>query len=566
MVVAFLVLARMAFRGWIPHDDGTLGQAATRVMAGQIPHVDFHDTYGGLQAYAHAGVFQVLGESVRSLRIANLVMAAIAGYSSFVLIGRIQPVVVAASVVATMWIVGFAVYPASLPSWWNSALGLAAACLVIRWLDTRNRLVLISAGLLTGLSFLVKSTGAYVGVAIALYFLMLGSLTSSRRRALVALGWGVVLAFGALLTSAASIQAFVFLLAPLLIVVAVGFRVRSRELFTNHRAVSLQAVVTFAVSALVPVALYVIPYIWFGNAQALLTGWIRLPRLRFDDAAWAIAVSPAYSLMLGVLGLLILWAHRIGLRVAHAALAAIIVVIALFHWTAWWGMVVTLIVAAPLVVSGGALVMDRRGSLTREHLLGACLLATFAFIQFPASNRIYAIYLVPWVVVALAVWIIGSYRAWALATILLLGSSIVAIQLERGYLYVSTPLPEAVELVPLDLGRGGIDVPIQHRFYADLVRHLDVDIGSAIYAGPDAPEVYFLSAALNPTPVLFDFLADDWNYGDLAGLVTDDLSAVVVNRSPEFSSDLPPAFLEIVEDEFPDRTSFGRFDIYKRPG
>jgi hypothetical protein len=189
MVVAFLVLARMAFRGWIPHDDGTLGQAATRVMAGQIPHVDFHDTYGGLQAYAHAGVFQVLGESVRSLRIANLVMAAIAGYSSFVLIGRIQPVVVAASVVATMWIVGFAVYPASLPSWWNSALGLAAACLVIRWLDTRNRLVLISAGLLTGLSFLVKSTGAYVGVAIALYFLMLGSLTSSRRRALVALGW-----------------------------------------------------------------------------------------------------------------------------------------------------------------------------------------------------------------------------------------------------------------------------------------------------------------------------------------------------------------------------------------
>jgi hypothetical protein len=134
ILVGFLVLARLAFRGWIPHDEGTLGQAASRVLAGEVPHVDFHDPYSGLQAFAHAGVFQLIGESVRSLRIANIAIAAIAGISSFALVRRAEPVVVAASTGVATCLVGFAVYPASMPSWWNAALGLASAYLVLRCL------------------------------------------------------------------------------------------------------------------------------------------------------------------------------------------------------------------------------------------------------------------------------------------------------------------------------------------------------------------------------------------------------------------------------------------------
>ena len=33
-------------RGWIAHDDGMLGQAAERVMAGELPHRDFYDPSG----------------------------------------------------------------------------------------------------------------------------------------------------------------------------------------------------------------------------------------------------------------------------------------------------------------------------------------------------------------------------------------------------------------------------------------------------------------------------------------------------------------------------------------
>lgn len=564
-VAGLLVLARLAFRGWIPYDEGTLGQAASRVLAGEVPHVDFHDTYGGLQAYAHAGVFQLLGERVRSLRIANLAIAAIAAYSSFTLVRRVQPVVVAASAAVATCLVGFAVYPASMPSWWNSALGLAAAGLVLRWVDSRNKLVLASAGLITGISFLVKSTGIYVGVAIGLYLLMLASLTSPRRRGLVGLGYGIALAFGVLLTSAPSMQAFVFLLVPLITVVFVGFRAVPASLLADHPPVSLWPVVVFAASALVPVILFVSPYLWSGNANELVTGWIRLPRLRFDDAAWAVSVPQVSIAVLASLALIIYWANRrLGWKVALGATALIIVLIAVLDWTGWWGLAVILIVLTPLIVSAGVLRARWGVSLTNERLLCALALTGFAFIQFPVSNRIYGLYLVPLAVIAVAVWMVGSRKAWAITAILLLTSSIVAIQLERGYLYVTMPLTVPVELVPLDVDRGGIHVPLQHRFYVELVDHLEVHRGSAIYAGPDAPEVYFLSATVNPTPVLFDFLADHWSYDELAGLIADGgLSAVALNRSPDFSRQLPQELLEIIADEYPDRTSFGWFDVYE---
>jgi hypothetical protein len=195
------------------------------------------------------------------------------------------------------------------------------------------------------------------------------------------------------------------------------------------------------------------------------------------------------------------------------------------------------------------------------------LLTAFAFIQFPESNAIYALYMVPFAASALAVWTRRSSTALAISGVLLLISSIVAIQSERGYLYLATPLADPVELVTLDVDRGGIEIPKQHHFYVDLVKHLESHGGTAIYAGPDSPEVYFLSATANPTPVLFDFLADDWDIEDLEQLVRGgELSAVVVNRSPDFSSALAQETLETIESAYPDRTSFGWFEVHEGPG
>jgi hypothetical protein len=564
LLIGFSILTRLAFRGWIPHDDGTLAQAASRVLDGETPHVDFHDTYGGLQAYAHAGAFQLFGESLRTLRLANLVVAAIAALSSFALVRRVQPPVVAAAVGVTLLLVGFAVYPASMPSWWNAALGLASAYLVMRWLDSRRDVFLLAAGTITGISFLIKSTAAYAGAGIALFLLMLASQTSSKRKAYLAVGAILVLVFAALLARSTSLETIVLMLLPLSIVVGVGFRKQpvSRD---GHGDVSAKAPTLFALAAAAPVLIFAMPYIWSGNADALIIGWFRLPQLRFDQAAWGISLSVAHLAVLALLAALVLLLYRrVGVGPTIGTSAALLVLVAAFNWDAWWGLVLTFILVAPLGISAGVLRIGWRKGLTREQLLCSLMLATFAFIQFPQANSIYALYLVPWIVTALGVWFTGRSRASALVGLSLLVSVIVVIQLERDLLYISTPLDQPVALVPLDLDRGGIEVPEQHRFYVDLADQLQSHAGSPIYAGPDSPEIYFLSNTVNPTPVLFDFLAWDWGVDDLERTIrSGELTAAVVNTSPDFSGELSEHTLTIVQDEFPSRTTIGWFDIYE---
>src|SRR6516225_8748469 len=55
-------------RGWVPHDEGTLGQSAERVLNGQLPHRDFDDYTGGL-TFAHALAFREFGISSTSMRL-----------------------------------------------------------------------------------------------------------------------------------------------------------------------------------------------------------------------------------------------------------------------------------------------------------------------------------------------------------------------------------------------------------------------------------------------------------------------------------------------------------------
>ena len=57
------------FRGWIPHDDGALGQSAERLLNGELPHRDFDDIYTGGLSYLNAAAFELFGTSFASLRL-----------------------------------------------------------------------------------------------------------------------------------------------------------------------------------------------------------------------------------------------------------------------------------------------------------------------------------------------------------------------------------------------------------------------------------------------------------------------------------------------------------------
>ena len=51
-------------RGWVPHDEGMLGQSAEHVMLGHMPHVDYEELYTGGLTLLHAAAFRVLGQSI----------------------------------------------------------------------------------------------------------------------------------------------------------------------------------------------------------------------------------------------------------------------------------------------------------------------------------------------------------------------------------------------------------------------------------------------------------------------------------------------------------------------
>ena len=119
------------------------------------------------------------------------------------------------------------------------------------------------------------------------------------------------------------------------------------------------------------------------------------------------------------------------------AWVVLIIVVASTGWQWWWTLAVILIMLAPVAISAGMAVKGWHSRLTTEHLLCVLTLAAFTFIQYPVSNAIYALYLVPLIVTALGVWIVGPKASRVLAAILLLTASIVAIRLEQGYLYAS---------------------------------------------------------------------------------------------------------------------------------
>jgi hypothetical protein len=101
-------------------------------------------------------------------------------------------------------------------------------------------------------------------------------------------------------------------------------------------------------------------------------------------------------------------------------------------------------------------------------------------------------------------------------------------------------------------------------YYADLIDHLAQYEGTPIYAGPDSPEVYFLTGTANPTPVFFELLAQSWTVQDVEEAVSErELSAVVFKDPSGYSLPLPQTLVDVVRRELPNQTSFGPFDVFE---
>ena len=105
-------------RGWVPHDEGTLGQSAERVLNGELPHRDFDDYTGGL-TFVHALAFREFGITSASMRIVLFVFFVPWVPAVFYVASRFGSPYSAGAV--TLLSVAWSVpnYPGPMPSWYN---------------------------------------------------------------------------------------------------------------------------------------------------------------------------------------------------------------------------------------------------------------------------------------------------------------------------------------------------------------------------------------------------------------------------------------------------------------
>jgi hypothetical protein len=156
---AALYFASIFDRGWIPHDEGTLGQTAWRILLGEVPHRDFDALYTGLLGYLNAAAMTVMG--VHLLAPRTVLLLAFLAWVAVVwsVLSRFAAPPVASAPTLLCVTIGPAIYPAAMPSWYNLFLATGGLWALIRWTEDGGSRWLFAAGAFAGVSVLFKITG-----------------------------------------------------------------------------------------------------------------------------------------------------------------------------------------------------------------------------------------------------------------------------------------------------------------------------------------------------------------------------------------------------------------------
>ena len=179
-----LYLSLFVGRGWIPHDEGVLGQQAVRWLSGELPHRDFHETYSGGLTVLNGLAFKAFGINALSLRIMLLGTSLLCLSAVFLVLKNALPPWAAAFMTLVVLVWSFPNYFAGLPSWYVVAFW----CWGIYCVDRHAREErggagwLMAAGGCAGLAVLMKISGIFFLPAAFLH-LCHGAMTRSQERA-----------------------------------------------------------------------------------------------------------------------------------------------------------------------------------------------------------------------------------------------------------------------------------------------------------------------------------------------------------------------------------------------
>ncbi len=236
-------------------------------------------------------------------------------------------------------------------------------------------------------------------------------------------------------------------------------------------------------------------------------------------------------------------------------------------WVPIWNSLPVVILAAILLLLAKA--SDLRPEKRQRIFLLLAVTAACNLIQFPYSAPIYFCYVAPLLV--LCVLAAGTLPedlprgalSGLFCVCLLYALFVVTPRFlsNRGELFV--PVGGNADFV-LPRSGGLLLYGEDARENAALVdvvtRHAR---GKYIYAGPDCPQVYFLSGFRNPTRTLFDFLDDKAGRTEriLSAIHDHDVTLVVINLAPGFSGPLPRDLQQELVREFPEKVLTSNYEV-----
>ena len=313
----------------------------------------------------------------------------------------------------------------------------------------------------------------------------------------------------------------------------------------------------FALGAALPIVVLLAPYVATRSVGDFVDGVLLEPRSRYEFAFYDMP-HPA-TLLWCVPFAAVLWLRtRISERgrlIVDVSAATTLVFLAIWASEEWsyltlWS---TTRAIAPVVIVVGAITLLRADVVPESRrLLGLLVLvAGFAtLLQFPFAAPLYFVYVAPLLALAglMTLQSLGVLHGAVPAVFLVVLAIFGFRQLDHQSVEsLGTKYVPRFADTTLNDDRGSILVRSEVRARYDRVLDLVAahrPENRVLFAGPDAPEVYFLTDSVNPTRSIMDFLDTSGSTRGaklLALLEREDVRLVVINHAPEQSPRLDPA-------------------------
>jgi hypothetical protein len=586
-------------RGWAPEDEGILGQAAERVLHGEMPHRDFNDPYTGGLSYVDAAAFRILGTNLMTLRVVL--------YAFFVLW---VPAVFAAarefsgpyaSAAVTLAAVAWSVpnYSAAMPSWFCLFFATFGTLAILKYIRNPRIEFLILAGLCGGLSVLIKSPGLYFVAGALLFFVyreqslaQRGEPSNERCYAyfsfvVVSLVLFITAICKLVLTTGGWGEFLHFVYPALAIVILLVIRETiSCGLSSAARFRTLFAMVgPFAAATALPIIVFFVMYWRRGAVHQLIVGLFVYHFRRLLEANFP-APGAIFLIPTMVLATLVFYIARMRgvLRSSVSALimllAALLLITSRGNYASYQIIFQSIRNIVPVITTAGLLTLQTRRKTTgsseaqnEQIMLLVCVTALCSLVQFPFAFPLYFCYVAPLAMLCAAALMSQlptppRLILYTAATVSILFGVFV---LRPGFINrVGARYEQDEQSTRLSLPRaGGLRVSKssadEYNELIPFVRQLAG--GQPILAGPDSPEIYFLTSLPNPTPIFFDFFHEPNEYQELMRGMLDRPSfihVVVIKSDPLHSRYHRDIFKSLVIGRFPHKRKFPSFEVFWR--